>query len=105
MNPSGINVIEYNVLLRQDGTETKTKGGIILSDDVLERKKHQETRGTIVAVSPMAFQFDDWPDGVEKPKPGDRVAFAMHAGTFIKGEDGEEYRVVKDRDVVAVIAS
>ena len=103
-NESGISPIEYNVLLKQDAVDQKTKGGLIKPDEVLDRDKHGQTRGTIVAVSPMAFTFDDWPHGVEKPKPGDKVAIAKHAGTFLTGNDGEEYRVVKDKDIVAVIA-
>jgi co-chaperonin GroES (HSP10) len=40
---------------------------------------------------------------MERPKPGDRIAFARHSGAFILGKDGVEYRIVKDKDVVAVI--
>ena len=57
---------------------------------------------SIVAVSPMAFAFDDWPQDEPTPKPGDRIVFARHAGTFVTGKDDEQYRVVKDKDVVAV---
>ena len=103
MNESGIEPIEYNVLIDQDAVETKTKGGLIKPDEILERDKHGQTRGTIIAVSPMAFSFDDWPDGVAKPQPGDKVAIAKHSGVFITGNDGKEYRVVKDKDIVAVI--
>ena len=104
MNASGISVIEYNVLIEQDAIEAKTKGGLIKPDEILERDKHGQTRGTIIDVSPMAFAFDDWPADVPKPQPGDKVAIAKHSGVFITGNDGKEYRVVKDKDVVAVIA-
>jgi co-chaperonin GroES (HSP10) len=103
MNTSGLQPIEYNVIIDQNPVEEKTSGGLIKPSETTEREKHLQTRGVIVAVSPMAFAFDDWPDGQEKPKPGDHVAFAQHAGAFIKGSDGREYRVVKDKDVVAVI--
>lgn len=104
MDTSGIRPIEFNVLVRQEAVPTKTKGGLMKPDEIIEREKHAQTRGVIVAVSPMAFAFDDWPAGEPKPKPGDKVAFARHAGTFIDGEDGVEYRVVKDKDIVAVMA-
>ena len=100
---SGITPVEYNVLVKQDAIETKTKMGLVLPDEVLERQKHAQTRGVIVAVSQLAFNEDVWPQGMDKPKPGDRIAFARHAGTFIEGNDGQEYRVIKDKDVVALI--
>lgn len=102
-NRSGIKPVEFNVLVYQDETETRTKGGLIKPDDVVERDKHGQTRGVIVAVSPLAFNEDIWPQGMERPKPGDRIAFARYAGIFIDGDDGREYRAIKDKDVVALI--
>lgn len=103
MNSSGIRPVEFNVLLRQDVVDEKSKFGLIKPAEVVEREKHSQTRGEIVDISPLAFNEDVWPPGISKPKPGDRVAFARHAGTFIDGLDGEEYRVVKDKDIVALI--
>lgn len=103
MNSSGIRPVEYNVLLKQDDVDEKTEGGLYLPGETQERNKHAQVRGVIVAVSPMAFTFDDWPDDEPKPQVGQSVVFAKHTGTFVDGLDGVEYRVVKDRDVVAVI--
>lgn len=103
MNESGINPIEFNVLVLQDKIEEKTKGGLMKPDEVVEREKHAQVSGTIIATSPLAFNEDIYPSGMERPKPGDRIAFVRHAGTFIRGKDGVEYRIVKDKDVVAVI--
>lgn len=102
-NMSGIQPIEYNVLLKQDKVDGKTKGGIHLPDDVTDREKHGQTHGVLVAISDLAFNEDIWPEGRDKPQPGQRVAIAKHAGTFVTGNDGEEYRLVKDKDVVALI--
>jgi co-chaperonin GroES (HSP10) len=95
--------LEFNVLVKQDEVETKTKGGLMKPDDIVDREKHSQTMGYIVDVSPLAFNEDIFPPGMERPKPGDRIAFARHAGVFITGLDGKEYRVVKDKDVVARI--
>lgn len=103
-NPSGINPVEFNVLVKQDDISARTKGGLMKPDELVEREKHAQTRGVIVALSPLAFNEDIFPKGMERPKPGDQIAFARHAGTFIEGKDGAEYRIVKDKDVVAVIA-
>lgn len=94
-----IRLFEFNVLVRQDEVKTKTAGGILLPDDVKERNKHSETWGEIIDLSPMAFNADIWPGDQPKPKPGDRVYFARHAGSFVE-IDGTEYRVIKDKDVV-----
>lgn len=102
VDTSGITPLEFNVLLRQDDVSAK-QGLIYLPDDEVDRRKHAQTRGTIIAVSPLAFNEDVFPCDMERPKPGDRVAFARHAGTFIEGTDGVEYRVVKDKDIVARI--
>lgn len=104
MTKPGIRPIEYNVLIKQDEVEETTTGGVYIPGQEQDRQKHAQTRGEIIALSPMAFSFDDWPDGEEKPQIGQRVVFGRHAGTFVEGLDGNEYRVVKDKDVVAVMA-
>lgn len=103
-NKSGYNPVEFNVIVRQDDTAGKTKLGLIKPDEVIEREKHGQTQGVLVALSPLAFNADIWPADMPRPEPGVRVAFARHAGTFVTGVDGEEYRVVKDKDIVAVMA-
>lgn len=103
-NTSGFNPVEFNVIVKQDDTEGKTKFGLIKPDEVVEREKHGQTQGVLVALSPLAFNSDIWPADMPRPEPGARVAFARHAGTFVNGLDGVEYRVVKDKDIVAVMA-
>ena len=73
-----IRPIEYNVLIRPDPAEQKTKGGIILSDQTVETDKHAQQRGVIVSMSPAAFDYAEWPEGA-KPEIGDRVIFARGA--------------------------
>ena len=57
----------------------------------------------MVALSPMAFNEDIYPTDLPRPEPGQRVVLALHSGTFTKGKDGKEYRVVKDKDIVAMV--
>lgn len=103
MNTSGITPVEYNVLLKQDAIQEKTDGGLYLGTETQEQERHGQTRGVIIALSPMAFAFDDWPEGEPKPGVGQKVVFARHSGTFVTGSDDEEYRMVKDRDIVGVL--
>ena len=103
-NESGLNPVEFNVLILPEAVEEKTAGGLIKPQDAVEREKHQGARGRIVALSPMAFNADVWPQDMPRPEPGAGVILAKHAGVFIKGDDDVEYRMVKDRDVLAVTA-
>lgn len=93
---------EFNVAVRPDPVEERTKGGLILTADTKDREKHSAVKGTITHVSPMAFRFDDWPEGEPTPAVGDRVIYAKHAGMFFD-IGGTEYRIVKDKDIVAVL--
>jgi co-chaperonin GroES (HSP10) len=59
--------------------------------------------GTLVAVSPLAFNYDDWPEGAQKPRVGDRVLFSKYNATEILGADGRKYWIMKDRSIAAVM--
>ena len=98
----GINLtpIEYNVIVKPDPVEEKTAGGIILTDKAVEQEQSGATRGVLVAMSPLAFNYEK-AYATEKPvKVGDRVAYSRYAGAEIEGEDGEKYRVIKDKDII-----
>ena len=97
-----ISPIEFNVVVRQDPVNEKTKGGLFIPENQQDREKHQAMRGTLVAISPMAFS-DIWPDDMPPPEVGARVLFAKHSGTLVE-EDGEELRIMKDKDILAVLA-
>lgn len=105
-NPSGIEPIEYKVLIRpnvEDGV-IKLKGGfqLIKPDETKERDQHATMEGMIVRMSPLAFGYEQWPAGSRKPEVGDAVVFARYSGLNITGKDGVEYRLMNDKDVVAV---
>ena len=101
-NPSGVSPTEFKVLVRPDKGEEKTKGGILLPQEQREREQAASTAGEIIAISPLAFTYADWPVTTSPPKVGDRVAFARYAGMTVKGNDGEEYRLINDKDVAGV---
>lgn len=104
-NPSGISPTEYNVLVRPQKVEDKSKGGVILADATLDRKQAFATKGVLVAVSPLAFTYERWPEGETPPQVGDTVIYTKAAGVSVEGVDGEEYKLLKDKDVGAVIRS
>lgn len=100
-NESGIEPIEYKVLIRPKEVEERTKGGIIIPDEAKDREQFAQMEGQIVAISPLAFSYDTWPDGAMLPAVGDRVLFAKYAGATVTGGDGVKYRIVNDKDIAA----
>lgn len=99
--------VEFNVVIEPDRVEAgKTKGGIILPDEVKENKDAAMMMGTLLAVSPLAFNYDTWPEEHidKRPKVGDRILFAKYAGTVVQHpKSNVELRVCKDKDIIAVI--
>jgi chaperonin GroES len=87
------------VLLRRVEQEAKTAGGIIIPDTA----KEKPIEGEIVAVG--TGHVND--NGDVRPldvKEGDRVIFSQWAGTEIQ-VDGEELMVMKESDVIGILAA
>lgn len=103
MNTSGIEPLDVRVLVRPDPIEERTKGGIFLPDQVKEQEKYATVKGTLVAVGVNAFAEARANPAFHAPKPGDRVMIAKYGGVVVKGDDGEDYRVMNDEDIVAVL--
>lgn len=99
-NPSGITPLEYNVLVRPKKVEEKTAGGLLKPQDYVEREQWGEREAVIVAMSPIAFNYEH---EAPRPKVGDLIVFPKAAGTAIEGADGETYRLIKDKDVLATM--
>jgi co-chaperonin GroES (HSP10) len=100
---AGLTPVEFNVLVVPETVETKTAGGIFLPDQKKETDQLAATKGRIVAASVLAFTYETWPEGARKPAVGDVVWFARYGGTLVTGEDGREYRLLKDKDVAAIV--
>lgn len=82
------------VVLKQLEAETTTKSGIVLTTATQEKPQEAE----VVAVGP----------GTEDVKMevsvGQKVIYSKYAGTEVKLED-EEYIIVKQNDILAVVNS
>lgn len=84
------------VVLKQVEAEETTKSGIVLPGQAQEKPQQAE----VIAVGPGGVV-----DGKEvkmEVKPGDQVIYSKYAGTEVKLEE-EEYIVVRQNDIVAVI--
>lgn len=101
-NPSGIKPVEYNVLVKPKEVEEKTAGGLIIPQSKRDMDKFAQEEGEIIAFAPLAGG-EIWPED-DRPKEGDTAVFAKYAGTRVVGFDDEEYRLMKDKDILAVKA-
>lgn len=97
----GLKLYEFKVLVKRDKEEEVTAGGIIKPQQVIERQEYAINTGIIVDMSPLAFTYEQWPEGVKLPKVGERVVFPKYAGADVTGKDGEEYRILNDKDIHA----
>lgn len=102
MNKSGILPMEYKVLVKPIEVKEKTAGGLYIPETTKEKDEYARTEGTLIDVSPLAFGFDDWPEGARKPKPGDVVLFARYNAQEVTGIDGQKYWLMTDRSIEAI---
>ncbi|MBO8154209.1 co-chaperone GroES [Thermovirga sp.] len=77
--------------------EEKTKGGIVLPDTAKE--KPQE--GEVIAVG-TGRVLDNGQRLPLEVKVGDRVIFSKYGGTEVKVE-GDEYLILSERDILAIL--
>jgi chaperonin GroES len=85
------------VVVKPAAKEEVTKSGIVIPDTAKE--KPQE--GTVIAVGSGRL-LDNGDRAPVDLREGDRVLFAKYGGTEFK-LDGEEYLVLKENDILAVI--
>ena len=86
------------VLVRRVKSEEKTAGGLIIPDSA----KEKPAEGEVVAVGAGA-RDDDGDRIAMDVKQGDRILFGKWSGTEIT-LDGEELLIMKESDILGVIA-
>ena len=80
----------------------KTKGGVILAEDTLERQQVASQVGLVMAMGPQCYKDKErYPEG-PWCKEKDWVMFARYAGSrfFI---EGGEVRILNDDEILATI--
>ncbi len=96
-NTIKIRPLHDRIIVKRLEEEEKTKGGIIIPDSAKE--KPQE--GEVLAIG----NGKTLEDGKVLPldvKVGDKILFSKYSGTEIK-VDGNEYLIMKEDDVQAVV--
>jgi chaperonin GroES len=86
------------VVVKRVDAEEKSKGGIIIPDTAQEKPQ----QGEIVAVGPGGRDENGKLIAMDL-KAGDRVLFGKWSGTEVK-LDGEELLIMKESDIMGVIA-
>ena len=104
-NNSGIHPTEFNVLIVPDKVDEfiTTSSGIkfLKPVDTVDKEQMAAVSGTLIAVSPLAFGYERWPDGSSPPKVGQRVVYAKYSGMRFQGKDNVTYILMKDKDIAA----
>lgn len=84
------------VVIKDAEMEETTKGGLILTSSAKEKPQY----ATIIAVGPGGVV--DGKDITMQVKVGQKVVYSKYAGTEIK-IDGEEYKIVRQSDILAIV--
>ena len=95
-NPTG-----WRLLILPFKMGDKTKGGLHLSDETIERSQVGSTCGLVLRMGPYCYDKEKFPEG-PWCKKGDWVIFARYAGSRIL-IDGGEVRLLNDDEILATI--
>ncbi|MCD7895549.1 MAG: co-chaperone GroES [Planctomycetaceae bacterium] len=85
------------ILVKRLEAQEVTKGGIVLPDSAKEKPKE----GRVVEVGPGRINDSGERSQMQISK-GDRILFTSYAGTEIK-IDGEEFLIMSEDDVLAIV--
>ena len=99
LNRSGLNPVEYKVIVKPDDVDETTQAGIVIPAETRDRERLSQVKGVLVACGGNAFE--DWRGRI--PMIGDRVYFGKFAGLRIKGANKEWYQLVNDKDIAGII--
>lgn len=98
MNESGIHPKGYTLLIKLDKVDEGT-GLIAFSPDKIKSDQLSQTKATIIEIGSECWNKE----GEARAKVGDRIIFRLYAGEMKKGKDGEQYRIINDDNVYAVL--
>ena len=99
-NTSGLIPLGHRILVLPEEVEEVTKSGIVIAvGTAKQREEMAQIFGTVVAIGPTC-----WADQAQKDwaKVGDKIIFGKYSGLLYTGDDGKEYRIINDLDVVAL---
>lgn len=86
------------VIIKRSEAETKSAGGIVLTGSAAEKS----TRGEIVAVGNGRILENGDVKALDV-KVGDKVLFSEGYGVKTEKIDGEEYLIMSESDILAIV--
>ena len=93
IKPCGNRIVVYPI-----PKERKTASGIVIPDEFANREDLAQIEAVVVDIGGTCWANDEpW------CKVGDIVLIAKYSGYVRKGKDMRDYRVINDKDVVAII--
>ena len=93
-----IKPVLHRILIKLDGVEEVTKGGIIIANDLIKKERKAVEKGTVVAIGETAFK--DYGGDEDTVKVGDRVLIAQYSGKDVDKENN--IVVVNDVDILVI---
>jgi chaperonin GroES len=87
-NKLGIKPLSNRIVVKVDDIKDTTDSGILVSSE----SQKKPNKGLVLAIGPL----------VESLKPGDYVTYPEYAGSILV-TDGEEYLIMREAEVLAVI--
>lgn len=89
--------LDDRVVVSPIEAEEMTSGGIVLPDTAKEKPQ----RGSVIAVGPGRL-LDSGERGELSVKQGDEVIYGKYGGSDIE-IDGEEYKILRESDILAKV--
>ena len=93
-----IRPLDDRIVVAQSSAEEVTPGGIVLPDAAQEKPQ----RGKVIAAGPGKL-LDSGERGAMDVSVGDEVFYAKYSGTDVE-INGEEYVILRESDVLAIIS-
>ena len=91
----------WRILILPFKMKEKTKGGLYLGQDTLEKQQIGSNCGMILKMGSQCYDKERYPEG-PWCKEGDWVVYARYAGSRIQ-IDGGEVRLLNDDEILATI--
>jgi chaperonin GroES len=92
--------LDARVIVKKPEREEQTASGIILPDTVNEQG--QTALGNVISVGPGSRNMNTGEPMSMEIKVGDTIVYTKFSATEIQ-HDGEEFFVVTERDIIAVV--
>ena len=80
-----------------------TDGGIVLTQQTVERENLATMVGYVLKLGPLAYQDDTKFAGIPWCEKGDWILVGRYAGARFLLEDGEEVRIINDDEVIGTV--